>query len=193
MKFGDSEIPTDRTRLNAETCTRETDALNWPAAGKSPADRREKMKKTIKRALAAVAIVAAAISIGTSAVADEWPLVGGDYWEVTGIDLKDGGSWKYANWLATEWRKNSDFAKSKGWIKDYMVFANVHNRSGEPDLYLVRVVEDVPSGAEGEKRLKEYQDWAAKSLEDMVGESGNRAEYRTVMSTSLLQVLTFRD
>lgn len=127
------------------------------------------------------------------ATADEWPLVGGDYWEVTGIDIADGGGFKYANWLATEWRKNSDFAKSKGWIKDYMIIANVHNRSDEPDLYLIRVVENVPSGAEGEKRFKEYQDWAEKSIEKMVGESGNRAEYRTVMSTSLLQVMSFRN
>lgn len=133
------------------------------------------------------------MTMSVVAAADEWPLVGGDYWEVTGIDIADGGGWKYANWLATEWRKNSDFAKSKGWIKDYMIIANVHNRSDEPDLYLIRVVENVPSGAVGEKRQKEYQAWAEKSLEKMVGESGNRAEYRTVMSTSLLQVLSFRN
>ena len=107
--------------------------------------------------------------------------------------MKDGGSWKYANWLATEWRKELEFSKSKGWIKDYMILFNVHARSDEPDLYLIRVREDIPSGPEGEKRFKEYMDWQTKSIEKMVGESGNRAEYRTVMSTSLLQVLSFRD
>lgn len=151
------------------------------------------MQKTIKKALAVVAIVASSLSIGSSALADDWPLVAGDYWEVTGIDLKDGGGWKYANWLATEWRKNLEFAKSKGWIKDYMILLNVHNRSDESDLYLIRVMESIPSGAEGEKRLQEYQDWAETSIESMVGESGNRAEYRTVMSTSLLQSMSFRD
>ncbi len=127
------------------------------------------------------------------AVAEEWPFVEGDYWSVTGIDIQDGGGWKYANWLATEWRKDAEFAKSKGWIKDYMVISNVHGRSDEPDLYLIRVVTDVPSGKVGEKRQKEYMKWQKKSLEALVGESGNRAEYRTVMSTSLLQVLNFRD
>lgn len=151
------------------------------------------MQKSIIKAFAVLTFAASSLTISSGALAEEWPLVGGDYWEVTGIDIKDGGSWKYANWLATEWRKNLDFSKSKGWIKDYMILINVHNRSDEPDLYLVRVREDIPSGAEGDKRQKEYQEWAAKSIEKMVGESGNRAEYRTVMSSSLLQVLSFRD
>ena len=151
------------------------------------------MKKAITKVMAILALGALSVMTTSSAVAEEWPLVQGDYWEVTGIDIKDGGGWKYANWLATEWRKNLEFSKSKGWIKDYMIMANVHNRSDEADLYLITVVEDVPSGAEGEKRTKEYLDWQTKSIEKMAGESGNRAEYRTVMSTSLLQVLSFRD
>jgi hypothetical protein len=131
--------------------------------------------------------------MATSALADDWPLVGGDYWEVTGIHIMDGGGWKYSNWLASEWRKNLDFSKSQGWIKDYMILQNQHPRKGEPDLYLVRVFEAMPSGKEGEKRQKVYQDWVKKSNEQMSEESGNRAEYREVGSSSLLQVLTFRD
>lgn len=150
------------------------------------------MRKAITKAIAVITIGALSALMSTGAVAEEWPLVSGDYWEVTGIDIKDGGGWKYANWLATEWRKDLEFAKSKGWIKDYMILANVHARKGEADLYLVRVVEDVPSGKEGEKRTKEYLEWQTKSIEEMAGESGNRAEYREVMSDSLLQVLTFR-
>ena len=151
------------------------------------------VKKSIAKIVAVFALGASCALFSTGASAEEWPFVGGDYWEVTGIDIQDGGGWKYANWLADEWRKDLDFAKSKGWIKDYMVIANVHNRSDEPDLYLIQVREDVPSGAEGEKRQKEYMEWQSKSIEKMVGESGNRAEYRTVMSTSLLQVLHFRN
>lgn len=151
------------------------------------------MKRRLTTACAVIAIVWSSLSLNTAAVADEWPLVGGDYWIVTGIDIADGGGWKYANWLATEWRKNLEYTKSKGWIKDYMIIANVHNRSDEPDLYLIRVVEDVPSGAEFEERQKAFQEWNEKSIEKMVGESGNRAEYRTIMSTSLLQAMSFRD
>jgi len=151
------------------------------------------MRKAITKAIAVIAVGAASILMTTSVYADEWPLVGGDYWEVTGIDVKDGGSWKYANWLATEWRKNLEFSKSQGWIKDYMILSNVHARSGEADLYLIRVIEDIPSAKVDEKRYKEYMAWQKKSAEAMVDESGNRAEYREVQSSSLLQVFKFRE
>ena len=151
------------------------------------------MKNAIIKAIAVLAFGASSVMMASGALADEWPLVPGDYWEVTGIDIKDGGSWKYVNWLADVWRKNAEFAKSKGWIKDYMVFVNVHARSDEPDLYLIRVREDIPSGPEGEKRYKEYMDWQTKSIEALAGESGNRAEYREIMSSVLLQEFTFRN
>lgn len=151
------------------------------------------MRKVIRKTVVTIAVGALSTMMAASAFAEEWPLVQGDYWEVTGIDVKDGGGWKYANWLATEWRKDLEFAKSKGWIKDYMIMANVHARKGEADLYLIRVRENIPSGPEGEKRQKEYMEWQTMSIEKMVDESGNRAEYREVMSDSLLQVLTFRD
>ena len=151
------------------------------------------MKNFMKKVGVVAALAASSVMFSADALAEEWPLVAGDYWEVTGIDIKDGGGWKYANWLATEWRKNLDFAKSKGWIKDYMIFANTYGRHGEADLYLVRVVENVPSGAVGEQRQIEYLEWQSKSIEAMQKESGNRAEYREVMSTSLLQHMKFRD
>ena len=149
-----------------------------------------------KAAITMIAVLTFGVStmmMSGTAVAEEWPLKGGDYWEVTGIDIHDGGGYKYAKWLATEWRKDLEFAKSKGWIKDYMIIANVHARSDEPDLYLIRVRESIVSAAEGEKRQKEYLEWQTKSIEKMQAESGNRAEYRTVMSDSLLQVLKFRN
>jgi hypothetical protein len=151
------------------------------------------MRKTAISLIAVLTFGASTMTMSTNALADEWPLAAGDYWEVTGIDIMDGGSYKYANWLATEWRKDLEFAKSKGWIKDYMIISNVYPRSDEPDLYLVRVRESVVSAAESEKRQKEYLDWQSKSIEKMESESGNRAEYRKVMSSSLLQVLKFRD
>jgi hypothetical protein len=143
--------------------------------------------------IAVLTFGASTMMMSATALAEEWPLKSGDYWEVTGIKIHDGGGYKYAKWLATEWRKELDFVKSKGWIKDYMIIANVHARSDEPDLYLIRVRESIVSAAEGEKRQKEYMEWQEKSIEKMQSESGNRAEYRTVMSDSLLQVLKFRD
>ena len=151
------------------------------------------MTKSIRKFLFILALGVSAMSMTANAFAQEWPLVGGDYWSITGIHIEDGGGLKYANWLASEWKKNAEFAKSKGWIKDYTLFENVFARAGEPDLYLVRVFEYLPSGAEGEKRYAEYMEWQKKSEEQMELESGNRAEYREVMSSSLLQELSFRE
>ena len=151
------------------------------------------MINSMKKAVLVLALCASSVMFSTTALAQEWPLVGGDYWQVTAIEIKDGGGLKYSKWLADEWRANLEFSKSKGWIKDYMILSNVHQRKGEASLYLIRVVESVPSGAEGEKRAQEWVEWRKKTVEQMQEESGNRAEYREVMSESLLQVLNFRD
>jgi hypothetical protein len=139
-----------------------------------------------------MALGASSMLMATRAMADEWPLVPGSYWEVTGVKIKDGGGLAYANFLAGEWRENQEFAKSKGWIKSYMIFSNSYPRPGEPDLYLVTITEDVASAATSEKREEEYMAWRKKTLVQMQKESGNRAEFREVISSSLLQELTFR-
>jgi hypothetical protein len=150
------------------------------------------MKISIRKQLLALALCVSALAMTTNVLAQEWPMTSGDFWEVTGIHTKDGGDYKYAQWLATEWKKNSDFAVSKGWLKSYKILYNVHSRKGEPDLYILRVFESMPSGPEGEKRYAEYMEWVKKSEEQMQAESGNRAEYREVMSTVLLQEALFR-
>ena len=144
---------------------------------------------------AKTSLITAAAILATSAMsyADEWPLAAGDFWEVTGIDTKDGGGLKYAEWLATEWRENAEFAKSKGWLKDVKILYNQYPRKGEADLYLIWIRESIPTGAEGEKRSREYQEWKKKTIAKMVGESGNRAEFREVLSSSLMQEALFRD
>jgi hypothetical protein len=149
------------------------------------------MKNNFVRVLAVVLLSVSALGIAQAQ--EEPPFIPGDYWEVTGVKTADGAGLKYARWLAGEWRKNSEFAKSKGWIKDFMVINNVHARADEPDLYLIRVFENMATVEEGEKRRKEYMAWAEKSMDEMAAASGNRAEYRTIMSTSLLRHMKFRD
>ena len=149
------------------------------------------MKNNFFRVLAVVLLSVSAMSIAQAQ--EEPPFIPGDYWEVTGVKTADGAGLKYARHLASEWRKSSEFAKSQGWIKDFMVINNVHARADEPDLYLIRVFENMATVEEGEKRRKEYMAWAKRSMDEMAAESGNRAEYRTVMSTSLLRHMKFRD
>ena len=150
------------------------------------------MKNTVRKSVLVLALGAASILTAAGASADEWPLVQGNYWEVTGIDIKDGGGLKYAQFLAGEWKDNLEFSKSQGWIKDYKIFSNAYARSNEPDLYLVTITESIVSGAESEKRQQAYLAWRKKTIEQMQSESGNRAEYREVLSDSLLQELTIR-
>lgn len=150
------------------------------------------MNSSMKKSILATVLGAASMIAAGSASAQEWPLVAGNYWEVTGVDIKDGGGLKYAQFLAGEWKDNLEFSKSKGWIKDYMIFSNVYARPNEPDLYLVTITESIVSGAEGEKRQQEYMAWRKKTIEQMQSESGNRAEYREVISDSLLQELKIR-
>lgn len=145
------------------------------------------MSKLCTKATAVLACGAMMILAASAAVADEWPLASGDFWSVTGIKVKDGGDYKYAQWLATEWKKSTDFAKSKGWIKDAKILYNQYPRQGEADIYLITISESIPSGPESDKRGQEYQAWMKKTFETMVGESGNRAEYRTALGSELLQ------
>jgi hypothetical protein len=150
------------------------------------------MQNSMKQLIGVVALGAASMLTATDATAQEWPLVPGSYWEVTGVDIKDGGGLKYAQFLAGEWKDNLEFSKSQGWISDYKIFSNVYARANEPDLYLVTITDSVVSGAESEKRQQAYMAWRKKTIEQMQSESGNRAEYREVMSDSLLQEYSIR-
>lgn len=150
------------------------------------------MRTVTIKGLLVLMLCAVWAAVPTRAAAEEWPLVQGDYWEMTGVHLKDGGALAYANFLATEWKANQEFAKSKGWIKGYMVLSNVNSRKGEPDLYLITISERLVSGPEAEKRTEEYMAWRKKTQAQMQKESGNRLEIREVGSSTLLQELNFR-
>lgn len=151
------------------------------------------MKRSVTKLIFTMLFIMSSLTLSSSVLAQEWPMTGGDFWEVSAIDVADGAGLKYSKWLASEWRKNLDFAKSKGWIKDYKVLANSYPRKDEADLYLIRIMESIPTGAEGEKRAKDWISFMEKSVATMQEESGNRAEYREVISSSLLQEMHFRE
>lgn len=147
---------------------------------------------TFRKFKSALVLGALAFVMTAPAIADQWPLAGGDYWEVTGIRIKDGGGFKYAQFIAGEWKANSEFSKSKGWIKGYKIFANAYPREGEPDLYLVTIRDSIVAASEDEKRNDEFQAWKKKTIEQMQTESGNRVEFREILGNELLQELTIR-
>lgn len=147
--------------------------------------------KIIKTALAA-ATIALAIPATTPAFAQEFPLEAGEYAQFNGIYVTDGGDYKYAEWLAGEWKNFQDYALSQGWITGYKIFYNVNPRDGEPTMYLMTSFASMPDAAEQERRNAAFDAWAKKTSEQQIAESGNRAEYRTVKSSILLQEFTPR-
>lgn len=149
--------------------------------------------KLMKHMIMATAmIVAAPVALSTPAMADEFPLVAGDYTTMTGIFLEDGGTTAYASYLATEWKKNQDFAKSKGWISDYRIYFNVDARDGEPTMYLTQTFPSWPSGAEIEKRNKEWEAFDKRTNAQLDAASGNRAKFRKVTGSMTLQEAKIR-
>ncbi|MBR0553653.1 hypothetical protein [Stakelama marina] len=143
-----------------------------------------------RRAIALAAPIA--LFIAMPAPAQDFPADPGQFWDVTGIELTDGGGYAYVQWLASEWKKEQEFAKSKGWISGYKVLQNTHKRDGEPDLYLVTMYDDMPNASESIAQRKAYFDWQSKSVQKLEEESNGRLKMRRVMGTELLQELKLK-
>lgn len=147
----------------------------------------------MQKLLGAAALAATLSFVGaTPAAAQNYPLVVGEYTEVAMIDVDDGGGVQYATFLADTWRKNNEFAKSKGWITDYHVYSNVNARPGEPDLYLSVTFAQFADAAEDERRAQAYRDFMKQDDTSAAKASGDRAKYRTVMGSFLLRELKFK-
>lgn len=144
------------------------------------------MKKMILAAVGGVALAFAAPGFGQAV-----PLDPGDFWDVTEVTIDDGHNAEYADFLAKQWKVNQDFAKSKGWIKGYHVFANAYKRDNEPDLYLVTIYDRVPTAAESIARGKEFDAFMKNDTRIRDAQSGARAKYRHVGGTMMLQELVF--
>lgn len=140
-----------------------------------------------------VAAGAVMLALSTPTAAQNFPLAPGNYWEVTGVKVDDGSGIKYASWLASEWRRFNDFSKSRGWITDYKILANVHPRKDEPDFYLIVQYPSLPDAAESEKRNEAFRAQMQRTDTQLANESGQRATYRHVLGTELLQELHFRN
>lgn len=142
---------------------------------------------TIRMALAAAAMT---LPFAAPLAAQDSPLQAGEYVQMNGVVVEDGeGAYKYAQWLATEWKKFQEHAKAQGWITDYGIYANVNARAGEPDLYLVTTFTSIPDAAEQQRRDKAFDEWSKTTAQQQAAASGNRAQYRTVISSMLMQEL----
>jgi hypothetical protein len=123
---------------------------------------------------------------------EENPWKAGNYWNVSGIHVKDGGGLKYAQFLAAQWVKNQEYARSQGWISDFMVLSNTHPREGEPDLYLITIAPSLPSSDEADKRGRMMREFNKSTLAQMQAQSAGRAEMRELGSQMQLRQLVLR-
>jgi len=127
-----------------------------------------------------------------AAAADEDPFVGGDYVEVTGVTVDDGHYLDYANFLAGFYKSQEEYAISQGWETSWEVLGNVHKRAGEPDLYLIRRYKSLPDGVESDRRAAQIRDHIKQSDAQMEAASGDRAKFRHIQGSTLLQVMKLR-
>ena len=132
------------------------------------------------------------LAMAMPAAAQNFPLVGGDFVEVTGVTVDDGHSLDYAQFLAGYWKDQEEFAKSQGWTTGFEILSNVNKRKGEPDYYLVRRFHMLADGAESQKRGEAMRQHMKMSLAQMQAATGDRAKFRHVDSRQLLQVLNFK-
>lgn len=130
---------------------------------------------------------ASAMIIAAPTFAQEYPADPGDFTDVSMIDVLPGGDLAYTQFLATQWKKQQEFAKSKGWIKSYKVMQNLYPREGEPDLYLMITYADFPNAKEMKKQQDAYLAWSAKSIKTMDQENGDRGKFRVVQGSSFWQ------
>ena len=145
-----------------------------------------------KLLLAAFFATPIALALASPAAAQNSPFDYGDLTDVTGIDILDGGGMEYSNYLAREWRKSQEFAKSQGWISDYKVYSNMYPREGEADLYLMITYAKMPDAAEAMRRDDAYRAYMKKNDTQMATESGNRGKFRKVTSQMLLGEMKFK-
>lgn len=124
--------------------------------------------------------------------AQDNPMTGGDFVEVSSVTIDDGHFTDYSKFLADTWRKRQEFAMKQGWITGYEVMANVNKRAGEPDLILVIRSHSMPDGAEDARRGAAMRDFFKQTDAQMEAASAERAKYRHVTGSTLWQVMNFK-
>lgn len=134
----------------------------------------------------------AALCLAAPALGQESSATPGSYWDVSMIDVVDGKEQDYADFLAANWRKSQEFAKSKGYIKNYHVLANSYPRPGEPDLYLLVEFDKMYDTAEQIRQNKEYEAFMQRTERQLSAESGGRSVMRKLHGNMLLRELILK-
>lgn len=143
----------------------------------------DKMKT---RTLLALALAAAALA-PLPAAAQRSTVDFGNYTSVSMLKVLPGQFENYMDYLATQWKKQNEYAKSKGYIVSYHVLTAIDPRAGEPDLFLFIEFKDWPSNAESKRRQDEFVAMMKMDEHQMDAASAQRGPMRTQMGSMTLQ------
>lgn len=147
------------------------------------------MKKLL---LATAVALGVALSGPSPATAQDTAYSPSTYMVVQGIYIEDGQFENYMDYIADRYRAQQDFAKSRGWISGYRIFANVNRRAEEPDLYLLTEMPRLATPQEEIEREKAVTEAMRQTTRQAVEASGQRVKMRRLGSNLLLQELTLK-
>lgn len=147
------------------------------------------MKKLLLAAALAIGTIA---TMPTPALAQESAYTPGTYMEVQGIYVEDEQFENYMDYIADRYRRQQDFARQRGWISGYRIFANVNRRSDEPHLYLLTEFARRGAPQEQVERERVMNEAMRETTRQVEEGSGRRVTMRRLGSNLLLQELNLR-
>jgi len=144
------------------------------------------------RSIRFAAALLLATAVATPALAQRSVTKPGNYVDVSDIKILPGQFENYMNYLKTNWVKQQEWAKQKGYIVSYRILANNYPREGEPSIYLLTEYATIPTNAEIERRQDEYVAMMKMDETAMDAAAEKRGPMRTVGSQTQLQEITFK-
>lgn len=143
------------------------------------------------KVLMAMALATAAIAT-TPATAQRSAADYGNYTDVSGIHVLPGQWENYMDYLKTNWVKQNEWAKKKGYVVSYRALAVTYPREGEPNLVLVTEYKDQPSQAEQKRRQDEYVAFMKMDEHQMDTAASERGPMRKLGSQNQYQEVVLK-
>ena len=138
------------------------------------------------------AVMFAAATISSPAIAQQSSMKPGAMWTAGRIDVADGQMQNYMDYLTKTWMANQEFAKSQGWLLDYHVLLSVNPRDGEPNIVLITRFADMPTAAEADRRNDILNKRMSQDDHAAASASGGRNTMRKQMGSVLYREMVKR-
>jgi hypothetical protein len=146
----------------------------------------------MKTILLTGAVLALSLAFAAPAVAQDSSYTPGGYSDVSAIDVLDGQMDNYMDYLAGSWKRQQEWAKSKGYITAYSVLSNPYPRPGEPDLYLVVNYSKIYDAAEEIRQQKEFETFMKSDSRALGAQFADRGKMRKPLGQQQLRVMNLK-